>query len=405
MKELLVKFNNTNYVAIYNENTGYYEVEIKAPKDGGIYEANLEYTDSLGNTVKEDVDIQILVKEKIKLASNKNFIWIFDYRDFSVKDIIEISDYEFDIDEETNDTSYINVAKKIDVKKNDIIAYKKNNEPLYFGVIKEVLNNDGELLYKYTSKYITNMFDVTIKLNKEEMIKEIGIEDFIANAITENFIANADIFLNKAYLKVNVKTHTKKQVSVSNAENGIYNLHTWMTNCTQKYDIVYNFSIEDKSLIIDIENKTYKKELIDTQAQAISNYSEVFETNVVAKVRVLTSGEDYSLYLLNDRTTTTDMLNPNRAEGTVKTIYTEKYEDAPQKALDEFKVNSYNHKISFNILERKFKIGTPVSIKTKNSIIYDTYISAIKIKSSKFIEYTCGNIRTNFIDKLLKERR
>ena len=36
--------------------------------------------------------------------------------------------------------------------------------------------------------------------------------------------------------------------------------------------------------------------------------------------------------------------------------------------------------------------------------IFDTYISAIKITPSKFIDYTCGNIRINFIEKLLKER-
>lgn len=404
MKELLINFNNESYIVKYNESSDYYELELKAPPKGGIYEANIQYIDSLGKILKQDIDIQILAKEKVKFNLNKNFIWIFDYKDFSVKDIVEISDYELSIDEETNDTSYINIAKKINVKANDIVVYKKDNQPLYFGVIRDVLNNDGEILCKYTTKYITNMFDTSIKLNNENLIKEIGIEDFIANAITENFISNIDTFLNKSYLKINVKTHTKKQVSVSNVNEGIYNLHTWMANCTQKYDIVYNFSVKGKFLVIDIENKSYKKELVDVNAHAISNYSEVFETNVVSKVIVLTKEGEYSLYLLNDRTTTTDMNNPNRAEGIVKTIYTEKNEDAHQKALDEFKANSYNHKISFNILEKNFKIGTPISIKTKKSIIYDTYISAIKIKHSKFIEYTCGNIRTHFIDKILKER-
>ena len=52
-----------------------------------------------------------------------------------------------------------------------------------------------------------------------------------------------------------------------------------------------------------------------------------------------------------------------------------------------------------------FKYGTPIAIKTKESLIFNTYISAIKITQKKFYEYTCGNIRINFIDKLLKERR
>lgn len=114
---------------------------------------------------------------------------------------------------------------------------------------------------------------------------------------------------------------------------------------------------------------------------------------------------EYTLYLLNDRTTTTDMANENRAEGKVETVYTENYEDAQQKALDVMKSNSYNHNITFNLYNRFIKVGTPIAIKTKESVILDTYISAIKITQNKFYEYICGNIRIKFIDKLLKERK
>ena len=69
------------------------------------------------------------------------------------------------------------------------------------------------------------------------------------------------------------------------------------------------------------------------------------------------------------------------------------------------KTNSYNHNITFDYLERYIKVGTPIAIKTKESLIFDSYISAIKITQNRFIKYTCGNIRVNFIDKLLKERR
>ena len=160
-----------------------------------------------------------------------------------------------------------------------------------------------------------------------------------------------------------------------------------------------------KKLVITIESKEMKKEIIDTKAQAISEYSEVFETDVVSKVIVITSTDTYTLYLLTDRTTTEDMTNENRADGRVETVYTENYEDAEQKALDTIKGNRYNHNITFKLHNRVIKVGTPVAIKTKNSAIFDTYISAIKITKNKFYQYTCGNIRVNFIDKLLKERR
>ena len=412
MNELTIRFNEQDYVATYNEQTGYYELELAAPSTGGVYDADINFLDVFGDLHEDSVSVQILAKEKIKIETNKVFMWIFDYKDLSVKDIVELQDYDLDIDEETNANSIINVLKKTTAKSRDIIVIKKNNNIIYWGKVDNIQNEDGELLYEFVAKYITNIFNQKIRLGNEELIKTTGIEDFIASEITNNFISNVDTFMNLSWLEVVVKTHTPKHTSVTNVENEIYNLHTYMTNCTQNYDIVYSFSIVNKKLVITIENKALTKELIDVNAQAISNYSEVFETDVVSKVVVLynkVNGADskgqYILYLRTDRTTTTDMTDENRADGKVETIYTENYEDANQQALDVMKSNEYNHNITFNLFDKYIKVGTPIAIKTKQSIILNTYISAVRITQKKFYEYTCGNIRIKFIDKLLKERR
>ncbi len=401
-----IKYNGKEYAAEYNSQTEYYEINLNAPNMGGIYNTEVEFTDLLEQKYVEQKVVQVLAKEKIKNKNGATFMWVFDGNDFKIKGIMELSDYEISIDEETNSNTIVNVLKNIQAKEDDIVAIKKENEVVYWGIVKKVENEDGKALYKYTLKYITNMFDQKVILKNEDIIKTVGIEDFIAKTIKENFINNTDTFLNKTYLKVVVKTHTKVQTTVDNVQDCIYNLHTWIINCTQRYNIVYNFSIESKMLVITIENKSIKKELIDTTAQAISNYSEVFETNIISKVTVITREEgEYNLYLLTDRTTTTDMKNENRAKGKVETVYTEKMEDAPQKALDTMKSNSYNHNVTFKMLNKYMKVGTPIAIKTKNSVILDTYISALKITQEKFIEYTCGNIRIKFIDKILKERK
>lgn len=411
MNNVTINFNNENYLAKYNKQTGYFEVDINSPNIGGIFKAKVNATDLIGRTLEEEISIQIFAKKKIELETNKIFMWIFDYNDFSVKDIVEIADYEINIDEETNSKTIINVLKKTTAKARDLIAIKKNNKVIYWGIVDNIQNADGQLVYEYTLKYITNIFNQKVILNNEELIKTTGIEDFIASAIKDNFTENEDTFVNISYLQLDIKSHTKKQTSVTNVENGIYNLHTWMTNCTQSYDIVYSFSINNKKLIMTIELKEEGKELIDVKAQAISNYVEVFETDVVSKVIVKydkVAGEDqkgeYTLYLLNDRTTTTDVNNKNRAIGKVEVVYTTNFEDAQQLAFNTIKSNTYNHNITFSIYNKFLKIGTPIAIKTKESVILDTYISAIKISQNKFIEYTCGNIRINFIDKILKER-
>ena len=410
--QLTITFNNQQYILNYNAQSGYYEIDLTAPNVGGIYEVDISFTDLFEEEYFAETVVQVFAKEKVKIDTNKVFMWIFDGQDFKVKDIVELSSYNINIDEETNANTIIDVLKKTTAKADDIVLIQKNNEFIYWGTIQNISNTDGQKLYEYTMKYITNIFDQDIVLEDEDLISSTGIEDFIANAINKNFIKNADTFVNKTFIQIVVKTHTKKQISVTNVENNIYNLHTWMTNCTQNYDIVYNFSIINKKLQMTIECKSMHKELIDVNAQPISNYQEVFETDIVSKVVVLYDKVNdveqkgqYTLYLLSDRTTTTDKTNANRAKGKTVTVYTEKYEDAQETALNQIKQNSYNHNITFDYYDRYLPIGTPIAIKTKESLIYDTYISAVVITESKFIKYTCGNIRVNFIDKLLKERK
>lgn len=409
MNDLTIHFNKQDYIATYNEQTGYYEVNLQAPQVGGIYEADIEFIDLFGQSYEDTQVIQVLAQEEIKIETNEILMWIFDFRDFTIKDIVELSNYEINIDEETNITSLARVLKKTTAEAQDIIFIKKNGKIVYWGIIDKITNEDGNKVYEYTLKYITNMFDEEVESNYEEgvedLIRTTGIEDFLQKTIQDHFINNEDDFVNKKYLEVRALTHTKLETSITNIENGIYNFHTWMANCTQNYDIVYDFFIENKKLIMTIAKKERQKELINVNAQPISNYTEVFETKVIAKVVVKTKEEGrYILYLLNDRTTTTDMNNKNRAKGTTKRVYTEKMEDARQAALDVFKQNSYSHNVTFKMLNKYIKIGTPIAIKTKENVILDTYISAIKITKNKFIEYTCGNIRIKFIDKLLKER-
>lgn len=409
MHDLTIKYENQEYNVPYNKDSGYYEIELDTPQNGGIYPIEITYNDLFENKYTDVLDLQVLTKQKVKLKQDKIFMWIFNHYNFKVRDIIELSDYEIVIDEEINANTIVNVLKKTNAISDDIVAIKKNNEVVYWGIISEIQNENGKCLYQYTLKYITNLFDRDIILNKENLIKEKGIEDFLENAILESFTNTGDTFINKDYIYVKVNSHTIKQTSVTNVNNNIYNFHTWLTNCTQNYDIMYEFDIVNINnkwcLQMTIENKKYKKELIDTTAQSITDYEEVFKTDVVSKVTVLTSTETLTLFLLSDRTTTTDMNDERRVEGKIETIHTEKFEDARQAALDKMKSNSYNHNISFKRYEKYYKIGTPVAIKTKDSLIYDTYISAVKITKSNFIEYTCGNIRIKFIDKLLKERR
>lgn len=417
MWDLSIEYKGTTYPVSYNSQSGYYEIELQADSTGGIYPIDITYEDIFNDEYTSTYDLQVFAKKPITLDIPKVFMWIFDFysgNSLKVKDIVEIADYEITIDEETNAKSTIKVLKETTAKAKDLIAVKKNNEVVYWGTIDEIQNNDGENSYRYITKYFTNIFDRKIKLTNENIIRTTGVEDFLKDTIDHHFKATGDSKANISYLSWNVTTHTPKETSVSNVEDGIYNFHTWLTNCNQMYNVMVKPNVYKSGnywylqLIIGVES--LNTELIDTNAQNISNYTEVFEVDVMAKVIVLydkVNGEansgTYTLYLKNDRTTTTNKNDSNRAVGNITTIYTENYEDANQKALDVMKGNEYNHNITFNY-DKYIAQGTPIAIKTKNQLIYNTYISQVKITPKGFYEYICGNIRINFIDKLKKEK-
>lgn len=406
-----VSFNNIQYELIYNAQSGFYEAEIEAPKNGGVYNAEIKFEDLLKNQESIDKKIQIFAKEKNTNISKATLVYFLDKSNLEIKDVIEFEDYEYVIDEETNKKTIFTVAQKINVENGDLVVLQRNGKIDYLGIIKDVENSDGEIKRKITLEYISNIFDRKIILENENLISENGIEDFIAKEIYDNFTNSDDTFLNINWLDVEVKTHTKITKSVSN-ENGIYNFHTFITNCSQNYNIILDFSYVNKRIKLTIYKQEAEIQLIDTTITDISNYVEKFETSIIAKVTVKTQTDVQIWYLLNDRTITQDKNNINRASGNIETLYTEKEEDARQTALDKFKSNTYNHYISFDINRNSelfdvenLKIGTPLNVRTNNNIILNTYVSAITDKGDNFINITCGNMRINFIDKLLKERK
>lgn len=403
-------FNNKEYELIYNEQSGFYEIELEAPKIGGVYNIEITFKDLIENIETSTRKIQIWAKEKNINVSQKTLVYFLSKIDLEIKDVIEFENYEYVIDEETNKNTIFNIMKKINADNGDIVVLQRNSEIDYIGIIKDIENENGELKRKITLKYISNIFDRKIILENEGLISQTGVEDFIAKQIYNNFTKSDDIFLNIGWLDVEVKTHTKITKSVDN-ENGIYNFHTFITNCNQNYNIVLDFSYINKRIKLTIYKQDNEVQLIDTTIPDISNYVEKFETSIIAKIIVKTDTDIQKWYLLSDRTTTQNKDNVNRANGDVETIYTAKSEDARQTALDKFKSNTYNHYISFKINRNsklfdvdKMKVGTPLNVRTNNNIILNTYISAIRDDGSNFIEVTCGNMRVNFIDKILKER-
>lgn len=410
--EVIIELNGQRYNAIYNSESGFFELNLVSPNIGGVYDINITAKDSYGGRVDEVEKLQVLLTKEEKIVTNKVIAYFLDRFTFEIKDVVDIQDYNINIDEETNAKTTLTVLKRLKSGDGDFVFIYENNKIIYMGIIESPVS-DGENKYSITSKYITNLFDRDILVDNESLISETGVEDFIKYTIENEFINSEDELLNIKYLDIDVVTHTNINKAIDNVENGIYNFHTYITNCTQNYNISYIFSVENGRLKMSIEKQDEEQKLIDANVSDIANYTEVFKKSVTAKVNVKTSNNIYRFYLLANRTITTNMEDENRAIGMIKTVYTEKDEDAEQTALNEFKSNSYEHLVEFDVNSlsklydvNNWKIGTPIKMKTRNNIIIDSYISSIsKKKNSNFYSIKTGNIRITLLDILNKRKK
>lgn len=129
---LTIEYNGQTYTATYNPQTRYFELNLVAPDEGGIYGIDAEYVDPLGETSTASTNIRVMLNFIDVQLQPKTFMWVFDHKDLSVKGCVEIQDYEINIDEETNATSIITILKDIGAAARDYIVIKRNNEKVYW---------------------------------------------------------------------------------------------------------------------------------------------------------------------------------------------------------------------------------------------------------------------------------
>lgn len=236
-----------------------------------------------------------------------------------------------------------------------------------------------------------------------------SIEEFIANTMLQNFVNSDDTALNVGYIDIYWHTNTKGTVA-TNAENGLYNFHTFLINCRQHKNIYTDFKFEAGRLRIDISYKEESTVLIDTTLPEVTDYNKIYEEDVTAKVQVYVreDGSEYNLYLRTDRTTTTNKDDPNRANGKIEVISVDTTDRAEEEALNVMKGNNYKHLVEFKIAKTsklmditKLHIGRPIRIKTDDDI-YDSYISAITLSDENFVYFKSGSLRITLLDKLKK---
>lgn len=356
--------------------------------------------------------------------------YVISKQDLAILDVFTVTDYSISKNLDYSGKTTVTVGRTPFVEEGDFVFLKnESGEIFYIGVTDTISNNSGSAQTTLNLLEKENIFDRKVILSGESVISSTGIEDFIANTIKSNFIASDDSFLNLTYIEVKATTHTKVYASVDN-DNGIFNLLTYMGNALEYYGIFVDFEFTGSALKITIYKKSQNLCKIDAGVSDVTNYVEDYNVDVLAKLTQVWKIPDTeengvvtsvgattirSFYLLNDRTISTNVSDPNRAKGTIDVIYTEceEADEAYQTAINEFTNNSYDHSVTADIRRKsdlypddEFYVGHKCEIKTKAHGVRNSIVSEISYTmGSAYISVKFGNMAITLIEKLRKERK
>lgn len=352
--------------------------------------------------------------------------YILDSKTLKTKDILEYSEYNFSEDIDYSNKSTITAARKPAIEDNDFVICKDGNSIAFQGLCESYSSSKNDTEYTITLIQKENFFDRSIFVRGEELISTVGIEDFIVKCITENWLDTGDELMDAKSITVAATTHTKVNAAVSttvDVQENVFNLKTYLGNVKQYYGIYLDYEFENGKLRILVNRKDTAALPVDIQVSDITDYTEVYDINVLAKLNVkwkipdteengttiAGAVTDRKFYLKTDKTITEDGNDPDRAAGIVrnKWIETESEDEMIQQVRNEFTSNSYNHKISFSLIrtsklysESDFYVGRKCTIKTKTGIRASIITQAQVSSSSALKGIVFGNLKVTLIEKL-----
>lgn len=199
-------------------------------------------------------------------------LYILSKQDLSILSICKLADYQINLDEETNAKSTFTLMKTNGLKKGNYMTLNGLYRQFIF-VIDDVQTEKGSNVVTVTALDISNIFNRKVIEKNIDTMKSKSIEEFLANTISENFVNSDDTVLNVNYIEIYWHTNTKGNVA-TNSENGLYNFHTFLTNCRQYKNIYTDFKLENLGNPQTVEGKRISVEAKNRKIVDISLHGE-----------------------------------------------------------------------------------------------------------------------------------
>lgn len=199
-------------------------------------------------------------------------LYILSKQDLSILSICKLADYQINLDEETNAKSTFTLMKTNGLKKENYMVLNGLYRQFIF-VIDDVQTEKESDVVTVTALDISNVFNRKVIEKNIDTMKSKSIEEFLANTISENFVNSDDTVLNVNYIEIYWHTNTQGNVA-TNAENGLYNFHTFLINCRQYKNIYTDFKLENLGNPQTVEGKTISVEARNRKIVDISLHGE-----------------------------------------------------------------------------------------------------------------------------------
>lgn len=199
-------------------------------------------------------------------------LYILSKKDLSILSICKVSDYQINLDEETNAKSTFTLIKTDGLAQGNFIVVNGLYRQFLF-VIDDVQTEKSSNISTVTAIDISNIFDRKVIEKNIDIMKSKSIEEFLANTISADFVNSDDTALNVNYIEIYWHTNTQGNVA-TNAENGLYNFHTFLTNCRQYKNIYTDFKLENLGNPQTVEGKRISVEARNRKIVDISLHGE-----------------------------------------------------------------------------------------------------------------------------------
>lgn len=247
-------------------------------------------------------------------------LYILSKQDLSILSICKLADYQINLDEETNAKSTFTLMKTNGLKKENYMVLNGLYRQFIF-VIDDVQTEKESDVVTVTALDISNIFDRKVIEKNIDIMKSKSIEEFLANTISENFVNSDDTALNVNYIEIYWHTNTQGNIA-TNAENGLYNFHTFLTNCRQYKNIYTDFKLENLGNTQTVEGKRINVEAKNRKIVDISLHGESTQsgTPTTGNLVEIENVEGKNIWNKSEISEKTSTVNMNVGELNVKDV-------------------------------------------------------------------------------------